>query len=80
MGSPSEKVKNAIAGLKNNFLFWDKEERAEEAKLSLSDARRLGHILEAYQLGYVMDRSERFAKPATVSVMRSGLFPMKDTV
>lgn len=80
MGSTSEKVKCAIVRLKNKLVLWDKEEGAEEAELAFSDARELGRILEACELGKVLGRSERFSKPVTVRVMRPGYFRMEDTM
>lgn len=80
MGSTSEKVKSAIARLKNKFLLWDNKEAAEGAELDLSDSRVLGRILEAYELGRVLGRSERFAKPATASVLKPGYFRMEDSM
>lgn len=80
MGSTSDKVNSAIARLKRNFSFLEREEGNEGANLALEDGRELGKILEACEIGRVFGRSERFSKPVTTSALKAGSFRMANSV
>lgn len=79
MASTKERIKSAIARLKDKYLKWDKDDGAEGAGLSMADERALGRIMEAYEVGRTLGRSERFEKPRTVSVMKPGYFRLEES-
>lgn len=80
MGSTSDKVKSAVARLHDKFLFWDRDEKAEEADLGMSDERELGRIIEAYNVGRELKKGTRFDRPKTRSVLCPGFFRVEETV
>ena len=48
--------------------------------MSVSDSRYFGKILEAYDLGRILERSERLGKPPTISLLNPGYFWVEDTM
>lgn len=74
-----DKGNSSIARLRHKYVFNAKDDANEKAGLGIQD-RRVLEILEAYELGRVLGRRERFDIPNTVSVMRLGYFRMEVTL
>lgn len=51
-----------------------------EEYLSIGDARKLGRILEAYELGTVFGTVDRFGKPLSDSVICPGYYRVGNLV